>query len=356
MPVPPIPRQFKPRHSGAGLIHLLLFLILSALPVSALAEKTDIVILTNGDRVTGEIKKLEAGILQYKTDTMGTVNIEWRFIQSITTDKQQIIETIEGDRWLGKLQKPDEGDDVQIVTVRGPVEISTRDVVSAWPVEATFWDKIDLSVSVGYDFTNATGITNFNLSSDFLYRTDRHIYDATLRSDITRQAGADDQNRQEFRFAYQRILTAERFRSFLGGYEANDAIGLRSRLYGGAAIGNFFTKTNRNWWNGQVGLIATRETTIEGEKTENIEGILSTRWRYFQFATPERSVDTNLSVFPSLTDTGRWRADFRTTFKLELIVDLFWSMEFYGTYDSDPIDEGAEKSDYGVTTALGWSF
>lgn len=39
-------------------------------------EKTDIVILKNGDRVTGEIKNLEAGLLELKTDTMGTVYIQ----------------------------------------------------------------------------------------------------------------------------------------------------------------------------------------------------------------------------------------------------------------------------------------
>ena len=45
------------------------------------AQKTDIVILENGDRITGEIKRLEAGLLNFSTDTMGTVNIEWRFIR-----------------------------------------------------------------------------------------------------------------------------------------------------------------------------------------------------------------------------------------------------------------------------------
>lgn len=327
-----------------------------ALPAAAWAAKTDIVILTNGDRVTGEIKKLEAGLLQYKTDTMGTVQIEWRFIQTIITDKQQVIETVDGERWLGKLQKPEEGENVQVLTVRGPVEISPRDVVSAWPVEATFWDKVDLSVSLGYDYTKATGISSFSAASDFLYRTDRDIYDASFRSDITRQDSADDQNRQELRFNYQRTNSTDRFLSGLAGYESNEAIGLEQRLYGGGAYGIYLTKTNRSWLHFAAGAIATRERTVGGEDVASVEGILNSRWRFFQFATPERVLDTNLSIFPSLTESGRWRGDLRTTFKLELIVDLFWTLEFYGTYDSDPVDEGAEKSDYGITTGLGWSF
>lgn len=336
--------------------YLILFLLLTLFSPGAWAAKTDIVVLTNGDRITGEIKKLEAGILRYSTDTMGTVQIEWRFIQTIITDQQQIIETVDGERWLGKIQKPDEGENVQVVTVRGPVEISPRDVVSAWPVQATFWDKVDLSVSLGYDYAKSTGITNFSGAADFLYRTDRHLYDATLRTDITRQDEADDQNRQEFRFNYQRILTTDRFGAFLMGYESNDALGLDSRLFGGAAYGYYLKKTNRNWLNLAGGVIASQERAVGGDETQSLEGLLNARWRFFRFATPERVLDSSLSIFPGLTETGRWRADLRTTFKLELIVDLFWSLEFYGTYDSDPLDEDAEKSDYGITTGLGWSF
>ena len=40
-------------------------LLVALAPGLAWGEKTDIFILTNGDRVTGEIKKLEAGILHY---------------------------------------------------------------------------------------------------------------------------------------------------------------------------------------------------------------------------------------------------------------------------------------------------
>lgn len=333
----------------------LLFLSVLA-PQPALAQKTDIVILTNGDRVTGEIKKLEAGILQYKTDTMGTVNIEWRFIRTIITDKQQVIETAEGDRWLGKLQKPEDSEDVQIVTVRGPVDIAPQDVVSVWPVEATFLDKMDLSFSLGFDYAKSTGIAIFSGASDFLYRTDSRVFDATLRSNITRQEEVEDQNRLELRFSYQRLLEDWRFRSLISSYEANDAIGLDRRVTGGGAFGRYLSKTNRNWLNVYAGAIGNLERSVGGEDTSSIEAVLGTGWRYFKYDSPERVLDTSLSVFPSLTESGRWRGDLRSTFKLELVSDLFWTMEFYATYDAKPRDEIAEKSDYGIITGLGWSY
>ncbi len=333
-----------------------LLLLVALAPGLAWAEKTDIVILTNGDRVTGEIKKLEAGILQYKTDTMGTVRIEWRFIRTIITDKQQVIETTGGDRWLGKLQKPEDSEDVQIVTVRGPVDIDPNDVVSAWPVEATFLDKMDLSFSVGYEYQKSTGIGNFSGAADFLYRTDARVFDSTFRTNVTTQDEAEDQERFEWRFNYQRLLEDWRFRSLLASYESNEALGLDRRITGGGAFGSYLRKTNLNWLHYYVGAIGNIERSVGGEDTKSVEAVLGSRWRYFQYATPERVLDTNLSLFPSLTETGRWRGDFRTTFRLELLTDLFWTMEFFATYDSEPIDLDAEKSDYGIITGFGWSY
>ena len=49
----------------------------------ARAEKTDIVVLKNGDKITGEVKGLERGKLEFSTDSMGTVSIEWEDIQEI---------------------------------------------------------------------------------------------------------------------------------------------------------------------------------------------------------------------------------------------------------------------------------
>jgi len=334
----------------------LLLILLIGLAAPAWAAKTDIVILTNGDKVTGEIKKLEAGILEYSTDTMGTVQIEWRFIEQIITSKQQTIETVDGRRWLGKLQKPEEGDNVELVTVRGPVELDPADVVSAWPVEATVLDKIDLDLSLGYDYAKATGIGQVTTAADFLYRDRERIVISSFRGNLTRQEGADDQNRQELRFSYQRLLENRRFRSFVAGYDVNEAIGLNRRYYGGGLFGRYLVKTNNNWFSISGGAIATTEGTVEGEQTESLEGVGAVSWRHFRYASPERNVNTTLTVFPSFTESGRWRGDFRTTFKLELISDLFWAMEFYATYDSDPIDEGAEQSDYGINTSFGWSY
>lgn len=325
---------------------------------SALAQKTDVVILENGDRITGEIKRLEAGLLSFSTDTMGTVNIEWRFIQRIISDKTQSMEMTDGTRLIGQLQKPDDREDVVVQTPNGPVIINIHQLVSAWPVQATFKDRMDLDISLGFDYQKATGNTDLTTGVDFRTTNIRRVTYASWRGNVTRSRDGAEQTRYELNGTHEYLLADQRFRSWFGRIESNDALGVSLRVSGGGAFGKYLLKTNNNWFSLAGGLMATEEVPDEGPSEANLEAVGNLRWRYFRFAEPERSLDTTLSVFPSLTDWGRYRASLRTTFKLELVKDLFWAMELWGNYDSDPIstDADADKLDYGVTTSIGWSY
>ena len=46
-------------------------------------DKTDIILMANGDRITGEIKQLEHGKLRVSTDSLGEIRIEWDDIEQI---------------------------------------------------------------------------------------------------------------------------------------------------------------------------------------------------------------------------------------------------------------------------------
>lgn len=342
------------KNSKSLLIFLLLVLVLAS--NAALASKTDIVVLTNGDRVTGDIKKLEAGLLEFSTDTMGTVNIEWRFILEVFSSKTQTVETTNGNRWVGRLDKPEDSDSLILVTPRGPIQLNLSEVVSVWPVEATFVDKSDLSVSAGFDFAKSTEITNLSLAADYLYRTSERQTDVSGRSYITSQSLGEEQSRHELKGSHQYFLPNQKFRAYMGGLETNDALGINLRTYVGAGLGRYLIKTNNKWFSISGGALATRENPRDAPSEDNIEAIGNVRYRYFRYATPERSFDTSLTLLPSLTDFGRVRSELRSTFRLEFIKNLFWALELYATYDSDPLTEDAEKSDYGLTSSVGYKF
>ena len=66
------------------------------------APKTDVVVLVNGDRITGEVKKLERGILTYGTDFMGTLKIEWGKVVQLRSDQLLELEMLDGTRTNGR--------------------------------------------------------------------------------------------------------------------------------------------------------------------------------------------------------------------------------------------------------------
>ena len=331
------------------------FCVLALLCAPSWAAKTDIVILNNGDRITGDIKKLEAGLLEFFTDTMGMVYIEWRFITEVLSDKQHTVETTDGNRWLGRLQKPAEGEGIELQTGRGSIQIRPEDMVQAWPVEATFWDKLDLDISAGLDYANSTEISNFNFALDASYMTEIRLVQVTARSYNTHQPEGEDQSRNSLTGMHQYLLPGRNFRATLGGAETNEALGVNLRLYVGGGVGRYFTKSEDTWFSGLVGLLANQENPKQAGSEVNFEAVTGLRYRRFRFASPERNLDAQLLVFPSITDFGRVRADFRTTFKFEIIRDLFWALEVYSSYDSDPLSLNADKSDYGITTSIGWT-
>jgi hypothetical protein len=287
---------------------------------------------------------------------MGTVNIEWRFISEVISNTSHSLEITDGTRVLGTLQKPSDGEHVVVGTLQGPVDVQPEEVVSVWPVEATFVDRMDLDMSFGLDYKKATEITDLNAAIDFRLRGDDRLTEASFRTDITRQNDQADQTRWELDGFHEYLMPEQRFRNWFGKIESNEATGVNLRTSAGGSFGKYMIKTNNTWFTVSAGLQGIQENPQNGGSETNVEAVGSLRYRYFRYAEPERSFDTTFNIYPSITENGRIRADLRSTFKLELVEDLFWSMEFWATHDNEPLSTGVEKTDYGIITSVGWSY
>ena len=59
------------------------------------------------------------------------------------------------------------------------------------------------------------------------------------------------------------------------------------------------------------------------------------------------------SVFKSITEGGRTRADYKLDLKYDLPLDFYIGLGFTLNYDNQPV-EGASESDYVFQTSFGW--
>jgi hypothetical protein len=335
---------------------ILLLLSILFFTQPAWAEKTDIVYLKNGDRITGEIKTLIRGKLEFSTDHMGTVSIEWADILQITSKTGQAVELTSGQRFYGALGKAEKEDALVVATPLGPADVNIEEVFAMYPVEAGFWDRLDVTANLGLSWDKGSQVGKYNLGLDAVYRRAESITRATFSTEITTQNTASDTQRTVLNGMHNVFKPNKKFNSYFANLESNDQLGIDLRALAGVGYGVMPIRSQRSMLALALGVDVNREIPTNGEAQTNLEGVGWLSYEYYKFSTPERTFKTDFTVFPSITDWGRWRASMSTNFKLEIVTDFFWILDVYANYDTAPISTNAAKSDYGVTSSLGYKF
>ena len=141
-----------------------------------------------------------------------------------------------------------------------------------------------------------------------------------------------------------------------GGLSRNTELDLNLRTLVGGGYGRYFVQTNTADWLGGVGLAYSNEHYTGEEQFNSLEAVFYTTFSIFRYDFPETDIGGTLSLLPSLTKSGRYRAEGDLHAKYEFVDDLYFELRLWGSFDSDPPIAGATKSDYGLVTSLGYSF
>jgi putative salt-induced outer membrane protein YdiY len=324
------------------------------------APKTDVIELVNGDRITCEIKSLEHNQLKVSTDHMGTVYIEWDKIRRVQSSQYLLLERSDGVRYYGQLAPSDEDGRLQVQ--RGdrrttPEDVAMAAVVRAQPIEGgDFIDRLDGYVSAGLDFTKASDRRSLDFTGGLSSRTRIREWSLDGSANITDDSAGESSERYQLGGAWRQFRQQRDFYVGFGGLERNTELDLNLRTLAGAGYGRYFVQTNSAEWLGGVGLAYSHENYTGGEVFNSVEAVLTTSFSIFRYDFPETDVGGALTLLPSLTQSGRLRTEADLRAKYEFVDDLYFEFKFYGSYDSKPPTENAEKTDYGVVTSLGYSF
>jgi len=323
----------------------------------AYAVRTDIVVLINGNAVTGEIESLDFGSLRYSTDSMGTLSIDWEDVVSLTSNQNLQVEVTDGRRFFGHLTTPEDRHTVRIKGARKETDFPMSEIIRIQPIESDekFWQRLEGSFSLGFQTQKSSGVTTSNVASDIRYRTRNYLIGLQLSSTVTDQPVEETTARQSAQGNYQRFKANRWFTDWFTGWEKNDELGINSRLSLGGALGRYFVQTNKNQFSLTLGVQAARESFIGvTESTTNLEGRFEVRYLRRNL-TPETTITFTSKIYPLIEDLSIIRAETDLIFKREFFADLYFELSIGHSFQSDPpID--AEKIDYAVTTSLGYSF
>jgi hypothetical protein len=339
-----------------------LFVCAALLSTPALAAKTDVVVLTNGDHLTGEIKQLRYGRLTFKTDNLGTVSIEWDKIASISTNQVLQLEMKDGGRYIGRSPAPGPAPGILRLTPAspaggdGPTDVSMADVIRVDYLEQGQWlSRLEGAVSAGYAFTQASDVQQFNFAGNVGTRTTKRRWDLALDAQATGQASGPSSERASLVGTFERFLPNRYYYEGALQFTRNSELGLDLRSLVGGTFGRYLVQSRDREWRAGAGLAVSRELRSDGTSRDSLEAQLSTGWRLFRYDSPKRDVTTTLAMLPSLTERGRVRGEASIDVRYEIVKDLFFKISLYDSYDNKPT-EGAPNNDWSTSTALELSF
>lgn len=349
-------RPFHPVRPSSALRAVCLALLLAGVVPPLLAQKTDVVQLDDGNIIIGEVKKLEYGLLRFKTDFMGTLDIQWDHVIRLTTEQTLDIELTAGDGFFGSLIEASADGKLQVLLTDATIEIDVQQVVKIDPIKSRFWRRLDGSVTFGFNFTKSTNQTQFNSGLAVKYRTREYLFDLTFNTNITGTSETDSRTNTVFNLSYYRYRKQKWFVRGDTGATRNDELGIAVRYNVAGGGGRRMIQTNRALLQTSLMLSANREIPFEGETTSNLELVWDTQLQLFRYDSPKTNLILSLTAYPGLTNWGRVRVTSDVSFRQELIKDFFFDLSGYYTYDSDPPPDAPSQEDYGIVTSLGLTF
>jgi hypothetical protein len=320
-------------------------------------DKSDVVTLRNGDHISGDIVSLEYGKLALKTDKAGTVYIEWPAVRSVSSKFAFAVERIGGAKFYGTITTSSDGATLVVGAGAGAAHMPMADVERISRYSLSFWNRINGNLAVGFTYTKANDTTVGSINLNTFYRSTTLEGTLNFNSNTTRTSSGDDTYRALLSTTVQFMRQSRNFWGLVGSVERDQALGINARLTAGAALGRQFVQTSFMEVTGIAGVVVAQESITDNpEQQTSLEGVLGVSWRVFRFADPETSLILGVALYPSLTESNRYRGNGNLSLTHKIAGDFTLGLTAYFSADSHPPDPTAEKSDYGVTFNIGYEF
>jgi len=325
-------------------------------PAAAFADhgKVDRVEKHNGDVVICEVLSLVRGVVKAKTDGMGTVTIEWNKIARFTSPALFEVELASGAVFYGTLAAPAAGK-LHVSGAPAGTDFDMIDVVRLTPIDQKFWQQLDGSVDVGFTFTQADQRSQWTFNGMVSRTTRNYITTVNANSLLTIDDQNSHQNRNTVSAGVQRQLGNRWFAAVFGQADHNEELNLDLRTLAGAGLGRMIVQSNRVLFSPYAGLTYTQERYTNEPVQNRAEAALGARLDWFTFGDYKTDLVFQEQTYIDVKDASRVRVELNTSYKQEIVKDLYWSVNLLESFNAAP-PAGNKKNDLTLSMSLGWSF
>jgi len=328
--------------------------VIFLISISSAWSQNDTLILKNNDRLIGEIKKMERGILTIETDySDDDFTVKWINISSINSARNYLITLNNGERFTAKIKTTEATDNITLISEEEVFSVSIKEIVYIKPVKSTFKSRLDASLSVGLNFTKSNNLKQLTVRSSLGYTARFWQLSGTYNAVRSNQDNTDEIQRSDGNLQFMYFLKHDYFAVLTSEFLSNDEQKLKLRLTNRLGLGKFIIHTNR--FNlaagGGIGWTSEKFYEILDDARNSTEAFGAIQLNMFDI----KNIDllTSLILYPSLTESKRLRLDYKIDLKYDLPWDFFIKFGLTYNFDNQPI-EGASKEDYVVQTTFGW--
>lgn len=336
------------------------FISLSLLlfPNFFLIAQSDSLILSNGDKIVGEIKNMSSGVVTIETDYSDSdFKIEWEKIKELYTDQLYTVVLTDKSVLTGSKVETTTPGKLKVSDDYITREVDVNDIVYFRQLDEGFWSKVSASVDIGYSLTKANNLQQYNASANLGYQSDQWTHNASYRQVRSTQDEVDPIRRVEGAISTNYMM---RNGIFFGGalnFLSNSEQSLELRTTGTVGSGYYMVRTNSWYWNGFLGVAINNENYEEdvaaagSSDRQSYEGVMGTELNLYDVG--DLNLFTNFYWYPSLTESGRNRIDYKIDVSYDIFNDFYIKAGLTLNYDSKPL-EGSSPSDYVILTGFGW--
>ena len=338
------------------------FLLLFLLTVKPTTAQTiaDTLVMDNGNVLVGEIKEMTRGVLQMKTKYSDSdLKLKWDHIREMHTRRFFIIYLEKGIRFYGTMNSDkNHPGEVRIFDFqKGNVLVRQGKIIYLKEVDQSFISRLSLDVSLGYSLAKANNNSQFTTRLNTSYLA--NVYSVRINYSMNRNFQTVDDTlktkirRTEANIAGKYFLKKAWFITGSGNFLSSTEQKLNLRATTLFGVGNFLINDHVHYLSVAGGAVWNIESYTENDQPDknSLEAFLNVEYLLFNFG--DLDINTNLDVYPGITEKGRFRSDFNLNVKYKFIADFFINLGFTYNFDNQPV-EGAPRFDYLFETTIGW--
>ena len=240
--------------------------------------------------------------------------------------------------------------------VDGSAELDLDQVVRIAQIEERFIDRTKGSIRAGLTTMKANNQIDLNIGANFVFRKPRYSLRGELNSLVSNRDDTDKVTRNNLNARVNRYVKQKVFYQGHLGFEQNSELDLDLRATLGGGVGRYLKESSKSRVSILGGLLANREdyaTVLE--PTTNLEAVFQLNYRHYLFTGKKTKFSLLLTVLPSLSQSGRVRANLDSDLDIQLITDFYWNLAVQATADNQP-PEFSEGYDWILISAIRYSF